>query len=38
MLFHKKTQKVVRAVWIVIVVLVVISMVALYIPTLNPSY
>jgi len=32
MLFHKKTQKVVRTVWIVIVVLVIISMVALYTP------
>lgn len=35
MLFHKKTQKVVKTVWIVVVVLVIISMIALYIPAIR---
>lgn len=35
MLFNKKTQKVVKMVWIVIAVLVIISMVALYVPAMR---
>lgn len=35
MLFHKKTQKVVKVLWIIIAVLVIVSMVAFYVPAIR---
>jgi phage shock protein PspC (stress-responsive transcriptional regulator) len=35
MLFHRKTQKVLKVAWVVLVVFIIISMIVLYIPALR---
>jgi hypothetical protein len=32
MLFHKKTKGIIKAIWMVLAVLIIISMIVLYIP------